>query len=333
MQRQVSVVIPLYNGGRYIEDTLTSILRQTERPLEVIVVDDGSEDDGPARVLRHELDVRLLEQEHLGVAVARNRGLAEARGQWVAFLDQDDLWTREHLERIFRWLDDHPTEAIVFARESTFGVEEDMSDLRSVDDTAADWAQSIVPESHALDALTAAPPRGGGHLIERHDVDSLLRGPISVTTSFVARRSLLQLAGGFAPHAPAMDDYWLLVNVARLNPIPVIDVESVRYRVHANATSRSTRLGLPFLSSAVALRLGGGLVARERALGAGSTGKLHSHLLRELQRERLTRTERTAVNALAEILWPGTRFARWKQSLGDRFPVVRRVRRRLRSRV
>jgi glycosyltransferase involved in cell wall biosynthesis len=94
----VSVIVPLYNGGATIERTLASALAQTWSNLEVLVVDDGSTDDGPERVERvaaRDRRVRLLQQTNAGVAAARNCGAAQARSEHLAFLDADDLWTPE----------------------------------------------------------------------------------------------------------------------------------------------------------------------------------------------------------------------------------------------
>lgn len=96
----VSVVVPLFDAGPTVIRTLESIAAQTWRHLEVIVVDDGSTDDGPARVAafaRRDSRVRLVSQANAGVAVARNRGAAEARGDYLAFVDADDLWAPDKI--------------------------------------------------------------------------------------------------------------------------------------------------------------------------------------------------------------------------------------------
>lgn len=332
----VSVVVPLYNGAAYIEETLTSIQRQTHPAVEVIVVDDGSDDDGPDLVRSHSVGARLVEQAHLGVAVARNHGLSLARGRWVAFLDQDDLWHPSHLERGLRWLAEHPAERILFVREFTFTAADEADRLRALDENVGTWADYLVARERTLDELLAradAPPGTG--TVEVHDVRAMLAGPISVTTSFIADPELLRLAGGFAPHAPAMDDYWLLVNVARLNPIPQVDHRTVFYRVHLGATSRTTRLGLPFLSSAVALRLGGGLLPVDEGLAGRLDGKLHRHLLLELLASPQYRDARfrRAVGHVASLLWPpdGRRRQRRRAYVSARMPWLRRAVRAVRG--
>jgi glycosyltransferase involved in cell wall biosynthesis len=95
----VSVVIPLYNKGKYIERALSSVLRQTYQPLEIIVVDDGSADEGPERVLKfNDPKITLIRQENKGPGAARNAGLARAKCKYVAFLDADDEWLPSFLE-------------------------------------------------------------------------------------------------------------------------------------------------------------------------------------------------------------------------------------------
>ena len=97
-----TVVIPLYNKAHTIESTLNSVLRQTFAVFEVIVVNDGSVDGGAELVKRSFNDprIRLIHQEHQGVSVARNRGVAEAENELVAFLDADDIWFPNYLQTI-----------------------------------------------------------------------------------------------------------------------------------------------------------------------------------------------------------------------------------------
>jgi len=92
----VSVVVPVYNGEAFLADCLASVLGQSRPADEVIVVDDQSA-DGSLEVVRRFPAVRVVRQQHAGVAVARNTGLAAARGHLIAFIDQDDLWTPDKL--------------------------------------------------------------------------------------------------------------------------------------------------------------------------------------------------------------------------------------------
>lgn len=103
----VSVIIPMYNGARHLRAALESVFAQTYRPFEVIVVDDGSTDDS-GLIAQSFADVRYIHQPNQGVAVARNHGIEAARGDFLAFLDQDDLWTTEKLKLQMGYLLSNP---------------------------------------------------------------------------------------------------------------------------------------------------------------------------------------------------------------------------------
>jgi Glycosyl transferase family 2 len=111
---RVSVVVPLYNKAAYIRRTITSITAQTFPDFEVIVVDDGSTDDG-AHIAESAGDsrVRVIRQPNGGPGAARNRGIAESRGGLVAFLDADDEWLPEYLQKSIEVLDEFPAAASV----------------------------------------------------------------------------------------------------------------------------------------------------------------------------------------------------------------------------
>ncbi len=95
----ISCIVPVYNGERYLKEALDSILAQTYRPLEIIVADDGSTDGTASVVANYGNRVRCLWQPNAGPAAARNRGLSLVQGEFVAFLDADDLWHPGKLER------------------------------------------------------------------------------------------------------------------------------------------------------------------------------------------------------------------------------------------
>lgn len=105
----ISVVIPLYNKKECVAHTLECVLNQTYQEFEVVVVDDGST-DGSAEVVEGFADerIRLIRQENGGVSAARNRGIKEARSEYVAFLDADDEWKPEHLQTLVGLVEKYP---------------------------------------------------------------------------------------------------------------------------------------------------------------------------------------------------------------------------------
>src|SRR5690554_3840739 len=94
----ISVVIPLYNKEKSIMNTIQSVLNQTFQDFEIVVINDGSTDKS-AEIVEHIKDfrIRLVHQENQGVSAARNRGIKEAKYDWVAFLDGDDWWSDDFL--------------------------------------------------------------------------------------------------------------------------------------------------------------------------------------------------------------------------------------------
>src|SRR5690242_19930414 len=113
-QLSVAAIIPLYNGARWIGPCLDSVFAQTHPPAEIIVVDDGSTDDGAQIVeaLARQGDrLRLLRKQNGGQSAARNVGIRAARSPLLALLDQDDIWHPRHLEELL-----HP-----FATDPTLG--------------------------------------------------------------------------------------------------------------------------------------------------------------------------------------------------------------------
>lgn len=105
----ISIIIPLYNKEPYIYRTLESVLNQTYPDYEIVVVDDGSVDRGADIADNFEdTRIRIIRQANAGVSVARNRGIAEAKYDWIAFLDADDEWLPNHLACLVRLADNYP---------------------------------------------------------------------------------------------------------------------------------------------------------------------------------------------------------------------------------
>ena len=111
----ISVVIPLYNKAHTIVHTLSTVMRQNYADYEVVIVDDGSTDNGVQLIREHFKDprIRIIHQENAGVSVARNRGIEEAHGQWVAFLDGDDEWHPEYLSIMCCAIEKYPQAVMI----------------------------------------------------------------------------------------------------------------------------------------------------------------------------------------------------------------------------
>lgn len=173
----ISVVIPLWNKAPYVRRCLDSVLAQAFTDFEVVVVDDGSTDGGPALVEAvGDRRVRLVRQANSGVSVARNRGVSEARGDWVAFLDADDEWTPDHLSVLASLMAAYPHVGMV---STSYWIHRD-----------ADGARWQPP-------LGGLPFEGGdGELTNFYEMASGAYSPVHVDT-FAVRRDLFCRCGGF----------------------------------------------------------------------------------------------------------------------------------------
>lgn len=116
----VSVVIPVYNVERYLEECLNSVLRQTYQPIEIIAINDGSTDRSPDILHQYEQkyrNLKVLHQENQGNSVARNRGIEEATGKYIYFLDSDDYILPETIENLVGAMEEHDLDLVRFAAE------------------------------------------------------------------------------------------------------------------------------------------------------------------------------------------------------------------------
>ena len=152
----VSVVIPAYNAARYLRETIRSVLQQTHRPLEIIVVDDGSSDATAAVARRFGSAVRVISRENGGPGAARNTGFREVRGEFVALLDADNIWVRDKLERQLAVFDADPTLDMVFGGVDQF-VSPEFEEVRAVGrnapSTAGRNASSLLMRRDVIDRV------------------------------------------------------------------------------------------------------------------------------------------------------------------------------------
>jgi glycosyltransferase involved in cell wall biosynthesis len=188
MKPLVSVVIPTYNCERYLPETLASVFAQTLQDIEVIVVDDGSSDGTALLFEQPHKCVTYIPVRHTGIpAKARNVGLEYVRGEYVAFLDSDDLWEPDKLERQVKLMKARPEVGMCFADHVTFG---DTVALSSAFDQA----------KRSMAVLSKTKVSEDTFVITSESLlqDCLLRGPIPLWTSTIlVRRSSLETVGRF----------------------------------------------------------------------------------------------------------------------------------------
>ena len=208
----VSVIIPTYNRGWCLNDAVDSVFSQTYERYELIVVDDGSEDDTGKRLSRYE-DITVITQHNRGVSAARNRGIALSKGDLIAFLDSDDLWLPEKLSVQVAFFQANP-EALICQTQETW--------IRN--------GRRIHPKNRHQ--------KQAGNFFER-SLGLCLVSPSAV----MIKKRLFETVGLFDESLPACEDYDLWLRVGVSIPIFLID-EPLVIKRGGHADQLSSNAGL-----------------------------------------------------------------------------------------
>jgi len=205
----VSVIMPCFNAATHIAAGVATVLQQTLSDIELIVVDDGSTDRS-ADILHGFTDSRLmlLTQENKGDLAARNAGLASATGEYVAFLDADDTWRPDCLEKLHRALVEHPECTLAYCGWQNIGL-------------PGNRGNPFVPPDYEVD----------------NKAELLLddcRWPIH---GALTRRDAIVAVGGFDPTFPTAEDYWLWLRIAVTNKIIRVPEVLAFYNHHGEQRS------------------------------------------------------------------------------------------------
>lgn len=173
-QPLISCIVPVFNGERYLREAVDSIFQQTYQPLEVLVADDGSTDGTATLLASYGDQIHYLWQPNAGPAAARNSGMQAAQGEFIAFLDADDLWHPEKLSRQMKRLHARPELDLCVTYIQNF------------------WIPELHPEAEQL---------------REHHLTQALPG--YVTQTLLAKRALFNRVGQFDPaFHPADDTEW-----------------------------------------------------------------------------------------------------------------------------
>ncbi len=229
--KKVSVIIPCYNGARFLPEAIESVLAQTYREFEIIVVDDGSTDNSGV-VARSYSGVRVIRQENQGVAVARNTGLCESRGDCLVFLDQDDRLLPNALEVGVNHLNSHLDCGFVFGLFRFIGP-------NGVPLPRSKRQVGGAKKGTEREAKVIGSNIETANYQEHFDYKVLLSGRTLVPPSTAMfRRAVFQSVGDFDPSVVPMDDYDTYLRAARAFPICCHNQVIVEYRQHLGNQSR-----------------------------------------------------------------------------------------------
>lgn len=209
MQPAISVIIPAFNRARVLPRALDSVLAQTLSPAQILVVDDGSDDGTPDLMLSDYPCIDYLQQENKGVSAARNLGIQNAKGEWIAFLDSDDQWLPRKLERQWALLEQNPEMKVCHTDEI--------------------WIRN----GRRVNPKRKHAKRGGW--IFRHCLPLCAMSPSSI----VIHRSIFDEVGLFDETLPACEDYDLWLRITARYPVLLIDEPLlVKYGGHPDQLSR-----------------------------------------------------------------------------------------------
>jgi len=209
---KVSVVIPVFNRGRFIRETIESVLGQTYRDLEVIAVDDGSQDDSRAILESFGPSIRVIEhpgRENRGQSASINRGLREARGDFIGILDSDDLWLPDKLAVQVGYFDAHPDVGLVYGN----GWVIDASGRRQYPVYAPGHNELSDPGRVLLDCYFLLPS------------NSLVRADVFRRTGF------------FDESFRAAQDHDMAIRIAEVTRLAYVDAPIFCYRRHDDSIS------------------------------------------------------------------------------------------------
>lgn len=218
----VSVVIPCYNAERYIVATIESVLAQQHPGIEIIVVDDGSSDRSVALVRDTYPDVRVVQQANQGVAAARNNGIAHATGEWIAFVDADDIWLPGKLAAQFEQLAANPDCRMNYCAWQVWP-----SDAPQ---PTPDYLAEL--ELRAGDRTRWDGPSGWVY-------PDLLLDCVVWTSTVLAQRALFDEVGNFDTTLRLGEDYDLWLRLSRVTPILRVARPYALYRIHPASITHS----------------------------------------------------------------------------------------------
>jgi glycosyltransferase involved in cell wall biosynthesis len=215
---KVSVVIPAYNGDRYLAEAINSVLAQTYQDYEIIVVDDGSTDHTAQVVKQYGKAVRYLRQTNQGVAASRNLGLAAALGDYIAFLDQDDLFLPHKLSSQVALLDQKPDLGMVNSGWQIYRGGSVRDRQEPAANSVKPWQQ--IPQLTSTNLIIWKPVFLGAMLFRRHWLERL---------------------GGFNTTLEQTPDVDLVLRLAKIGcPAAWVEQVTVKYRQHETNASHDT---------------------------------------------------------------------------------------------
>jgi glycosyltransferase involved in cell wall biosynthesis len=242
----IAVVIPTYNRADFIEATVESVLAQTLKPTQVIVVDDGSTDSTAEVCSRLPRSVTYIRAENKGVSAARNRGIAASTAEWIAFCDSDDLWHPEKLELQRAAMDATQADWSI----TDFGIiDPDTKTIAANGGIARTFVTfsdgALMPAAHFAHWLRRSQVRAGTLSAEVFSGDAfgmLFLGNVALTSTSIVARELIERAGPFDESLRVAEDTEFFHRIAALANVAIVMCPLTKYRVGHAALTRGDQI-------------------------------------------------------------------------------------------
>ena len=234
----VSVIIPTYNCGKFIEQSIESVLNQTYKNIEIIVVDDGSTDDTQVKLLKYGKNINYIRKKNEGSSKARNIGMGCSKGEYLAFLDSDDLWHPGKLEMQVECFKKVPGIGLVFTDFSRIDMEGNIVRDRYEQDAFVvfqDYGLSIdkIFREKRTKLIDGAGPGGSQHTLYFGDVFyHLCKGNFILPSTTLFKKECIEKIGLlWNEELQCAQDQYFHLHFAHRFPVAYLDAVTAEYRV------------------------------------------------------------------------------------------------------
>lgn len=209
---KVSVVIPFYNGKEFIAQAINGILRQTYTDYEIIVMDDGSSDDSKKALECFDGKIRYFYQQNKGISSARNRAIKEAKGEYIALLDQDDIWYPEKLQKQVELMEKNKNLGLIYGD-----------------------CHYINEKGEIISRVFERQKYYSGRIFK-----DLIMGNFIPIPTVLIRKSALDKVGLFLENYTFAEEYELFIRISKDYDVGFINEPLAGYRIHGGNLSKNT---------------------------------------------------------------------------------------------
>ena len=293
---KVSVIIPTYNRENYISETIQSVLEQTYKDFEIIVVDDGSKDNTKKKLEQFGLKIKVIEQQNSERAISRNNGVKTASGEYLAFVDSDDIWLHDKLEKQIEVLDNNKDTILVYGK--SLRINEQSKKIKTAKRQLEGFSGSVFEKLLFRNFIVSATP--------------------------VIKREYFEKTTGFETRYIPYEDWELWVRLSLLGKFYFLNTPVAYYRIHPEQSVKTAlarvieRATISLLEDSFKLKLVSENIKR-KALGLANLRFCYWYLLAD-ETDKAKEKIKKAMNLYPQFLFD----PRWHGlNLLCRFPQLK----------